>query len=117
GQYDTPEITAAVNGVAQTIASTPQAGLQPGLKSAVSNGYATLALATALQTQNLTPAELSSGSGVPTSPDKFAAWKTATVNSMLGDIRDGIHQFRTNVDSTFTSVANSTPQLAAQSIY
>ena len=117
GKYDTPEITAAVNGVAQTIASTPQAGLQPGLKSAVSNGYATLALATALQTQNLTPAQMSSGSGVPTSADKFAAWKTATVNSMLGDIKTGISQFRSNVDSTFASVANSTPQLAAQSIY
>ena len=117
GQYDSPEITAAVNGVAQTIASTPQAGLQPGLKAAVSNGYATLALATALQTQNLTPAQMSSGSGAPTAPDKFAAWKTATVNSMLGDIKAGLSQFRSNVDSTFTSVANSTPQLAAQSIY
>ena len=117
GQYDNPQIASAVNGVAQSIAAHPQAQLQPGLKAAVSQGYATLALATALKTRQLTPGELSQGSGVPTSAAAFAKWRDSTVAAMLANIKDGLGELQTNADNTFKSFAASTPQLTAQDIF
>jgi hypothetical protein len=117
GQYDNPEIAAAVNGVAQSIATHPQAQLQPGLKAAVGQGYATLALATALQTKNLTVGQMSQGSGVPGSAQGFAAWKNSTVESMLKNIHDGLGDLRKNADQAFKDFASSTPQLTAQDIF
>ena len=117
GQYDSPEITAAVNGVAQAIATHPQAGMQVGLRDAVSQGYATLALATALATRQLTPAEMAAGSGVPTSSQAFAAWQNSTFNQMMANIKSGIGELQNNVKQTYVALGNSTPQLTAQSIY
>jgi hypothetical protein len=117
GVYDTPQITDAINGVARAIATNPQAKLQPGLTAAVGQGYATLALATALQTQQLTPGSMSAGSGALTSDTAFDGWKKTTVSNMLADINTGIGQFETDVNNTFASVAASAPQLSAQGAF
>jgi hypothetical protein len=117
GQYDTPQITAAVNGVAKAIATHPQAKLGAGLTAAVGQGYATLALATADQIQQLTSGELSSGSGVPQSAAAFASWKNTAVNDTLGDVNTGIIDFQSYIDSTTKSLAASTPALAQQGQY
>ena len=117
GQYDSPQITAAVNGVAQAIATNPQSNLLPGLSVAVSQGYATLALATALATKQLTPAEMSAGSGVPTSPQAFAAWQNSTVNQMMANVKSALGGLQSNVKQAYVTLGNNTPQLTAQSIY
>jgi hypothetical protein len=117
GQYDTPQITAAVDGVAKAIATHPQAQLGAGLTAAVGQGYATLTLATADQIQQLTPGELSSGSGAPQSAAAFSSWKNTAVNDMLGNANTGIKDFQSYIDSTMKSLAASTPALAAQGQY
>jgi hypothetical protein len=90
GQYDTPEITAAVNGVAQQIATHPGADLALGLTSAVGQGYATLALATASQ---LAPSQR----GV-----------------MLDAINTGLGQFQTYLNTATASVATTLEPVIGQ---
>jgi hypothetical protein len=117
GKYDTPQITAAVNGVAKAIATHPQAQLGAGLTAAVGTGYASLGLATAAQIQQLTPGDLASGSGVPHSAAAFNSWKGRAVDDMLGNVNTGIKDFQSYIDSTMKSLAASTPALAAQGQY
>ena len=96
--YDTPQIQAAVTGVAQVMANQPNDHLGVNLQAAAGQGYATLGLATALQISKL-PGE------------------SAAANAMLGNVTAGIKAFQSYVNTTVTGVATSAAPLAAQGQY
>ena len=118
GTYDTKEIQDAVTGVAQAMATRPQAMPGPALRAAVGQGYATLALATAAQTRLLNPGELAPGSGVNTSSAAaFGSWKSAQLRSLLGNISAGLGDFQAKVNNAATSFTQSLTPLEAQSSF
>jgi hypothetical protein len=116
--YDTPQIQAAVTGVAQVMATQPNDNFGVNLQGAAGQGYATLGLATALQISRLTPGELAAGSSQRTlTPAQFASWRKSAANATLGNVTAGIKAFQSYVNTTVTGVATSAAPLAAQGQY
>jgi hypothetical protein len=116
--YDTPQIQAAVTGVAQIMATQPNDSLGVNLQAAAGQGYATLGLATGLQISRLSQSELAAGSSQRTlTPAQFASWRKTAASSMLGNVTAGIKAFQSYVNTTVTGVATSAAPLAAQGQY
>jgi hypothetical protein len=120
GTYDTPQITAAVTGVAKAIATDPYAlgVLDPALTDAVGHGYATLALATAQQVEALKPGDLPAGFAANTQfTAGFTGWKSTQLRYLLGDITTGIQDFQAYLSTAMKSLQQSLGPIAAQSIF
>jgi hypothetical protein len=97
-QYDTPEIQRAIEGTAQIIATHPCYDLSVlGFKDAVGNGYATLALQTAVEIKNMRAQDvkLSSGVEIRDFEQQRKVWESAT----LGAIDDGLRQLQDKVNT------------------
>lgn len=120
GTYYTPQISAAVSGVAKAIATDPYAlaVLDPAFTSAVGQGDATLALATVQQIQALKPGDLPDGFADNTQvPGGFAGWKNAQLHYLLGDITTGIKNFQANLGTAMKSLQQSLGPVEAQSLF
>lgn len=115
-EYDSPEIKAAVEGVARLIATHPAMDITVlGFKDAVGEGHATLALETVHQIKNLKMDEVDMGpAGKFTDAGRFEKQQGVWRDSTLGAIKDGLDALKKNHDKVLDDATAGMAPLLVQ---